>query len=126
MATAVEALEASIRRVIGREPYRVRFPGESDAHDGVRYRVIGMSHSNVLDGAATSVVTTFEVECRTPEAYGGRREVDDLLDDLGEHVEFVLSRYDWLDVGKVGRDHKRQRTYSHLATFGLASEIEAM
>ena len=40
----------------------------------------------------------------------------------GTAAPHVLGRSDWLNVGKVGRDLKRQRTYAHEMTVGIDAE----
>jgi len=119
---AASFLEGAILEATGRAAHPVRFPDEEAARDGVRYRSIAGVGAHVLDGSASPNIHFFQVEARAPEAFGGRRMADDIVSELGDRCTHVLGRSDWLNVGKVGRDLKRQRTYAHEMTVGIDAE----
>ncbi len=119
---AASFLAGTIEDATGRVAHPVRFPDEEAARDGVRYRAVGGIGSHGIDGSAAPNIHFFHVEARSERPFGGRRMADDIVSELGDRCTHVMGRNDWLDVGKIGRDLKRQRTYAHEMTVGIDAE----
>ena len=117
---AARNLEDAVRS-LGITPAAVRFDRNVDGETAVRYRCIARPGTQTLDGSTPESTCFFEVECRAPEAFGGRRIGDDLIAALGTGVTHVLSRQDWMDSagGRVSRSLKKQRVTAHTMIVGL-------
>lgn len=116
---AAERLE-SAAEARGLPVAAVRFDRNVDGEAAVRYRCIARPGTQTLDGTTPESTCFFEVECRAPEAFGGRRIADDLISDLGDCCTHVLSRQDWQDSGgRASRSQKHQRIFAHTMIVGL-------